>query len=127
MNVRYPRSARVAERIHTELADMLLREVKDPRVRNVAITKVEVTPDLRKATVYFSRYGEERGGEAEIDEGLEGLERASGFLQRMVASRLQIRRAPRLEFRVDLTLHHEERIGRLFHDLHDEKTTGKES
>ena len=117
----YPRSARVAERIQAEVASMLLREVKDPRVRNVVITKVEMTPDLRTARVYFSRFGEDKGSEAEIEEGREGLERAKGFLKRMVASRLQLKRAPNLEFRVDIGLSYADHIDHLLHGLEENR------
>ncbi len=114
-----PRSARVAERIQTELGSMLIREVKDPRVRHVGITRVDVSPDLRSATVYFSRYGEKRGDEQEINEGLEGLERAKGYLQSMLGNRLQLRRVPKLEFRVDNGLPYGENIERIFNELQD--------
>jgi ribosome-binding factor A len=117
----------VAERIHVELAGMLLREVKDPRVKNVVITKVEVTPDLRTATIFVSRYGNAKEDEAEIHEGLEGLERAKGFLQRAVASRLQLKRAPRLTFEIDRAVAYGDQIDRLLHGLQDDKAASEES
>ena len=127
MNFRYPRSARVAERIHVELASMLLREVKDPRVKDVVITKVEVTPDLRSATVFFSRYGKGRGDESEIQEGLDGLERAKGYLQSKIGSRLQLKRVPRLAFQVDNALAYSDKIDRLLHGLQDDQIANEES
>ncbi len=117
MNQGYPRSVRVAELIQAELAGMLLREVKDPRVRGVVVTKVEVSPDLHKALVYFSRYGEARGSEEEIEEGREGLNRALGFLQGKLAERLRLRRVPRLEFHVDHGIARGDHINKLLHGL----------
>ncbi|HJP14996.1 MAG: 30S ribosome-binding factor RbfA [Nitrospinota bacterium] len=120
INRNYPRSVRVAELIQSELGGMLLREVKDPRVRGTMITKVEVSRDLRVADVFFSRYGEGRGSEGEIDEGLEGLRRASGFLQGKLGERLRLRRVPRLEFYIDRGLGHSAEINRLLSDMERE-------
>jgi ribosome-binding factor A len=117
MNRDYPRAVRVAELIQAELAGMLIREVKDPRVRGVVITKVEVSPDLGKAFVYFSRYAEARGSDEEIEEGREGLGRAMGFLQGKLAERLRLRRVPRLEFHVDRGIAHGDHINKLLHGL----------
>ncbi len=120
INRNYPRSVRAAELIHSELGGMLLREVKDPRVRGTMITKVEVSRDLRVADIFFSRYGEGRGSEGEIDEGLEGLRRASGFLQGKLGERLRLRRVPRLEFHIDRGLGHSAEINRLLSDMERE-------
>jgi len=109
----YPRSARVADLIQAELADLLVREVKDPRVKNVVITRVEVTPDLRQARVHFSRYGEGRGADAEVEEGRLGLERAGGFLQAKLGERLSLKRTPRLSFVPDRGMAHSDHIDRL--------------
>ena len=111
------RMLRVAELIQSELANMVMRDVKDPRVRNVVITRVEVSPDLRVAKVYFSRYGKNQGNFEEIEEGLKGLERASGFLQMKLAERLQLKNTPRLKFFTDLSLAYSDEIERLLSDL----------
>lgn len=120
-NHNYPRSARVAELIHAELGGLLLNGVKDPRVRNVGITRVEVSPDLRVASVFYSCYGEGRGSEAEIEEGMEGLVRASGFLQAKLADRLELRRVPKLEFHVDRGIGHSDEINRMLMNLERNK------
>lgn len=120
-NHNYPRSKRVAELIQAELGGLLLKGVKDPRVRNVGITRVEVSPDLRVATVFFSCYAEGRGSEEEIGEGMEGLVRASGFLQAKLADRLELRRVPKLVFRVDRGLGHSDEINRMLLNLERDK------
>ncbi len=117
----YPRSARVAELIQAELADLLMREVKDPRVESIVITRVEVSPDLRQATIHFSRYGEGRGGEEEVAEGREGLERAGSFLQMKLGERLALKRVPHLRFVVDRGMAHSEHIERLIYKLRRER------
>ncbi len=109
----YSRMLRVAELIHSELATLVMRDVKDPRVRHVVITRVEVAPDLRSAKVYFSRYGENQGSAEEMEEGLRGMERASGFLQKKLAERLDLKSTPRLKFLFDQGLAHSAEVERL--------------
>ena len=109
----HSRMLRVAELIQSELAKMVMRDVKDPRVRHVVITRVEVSPDLRVAKVYFSRYGENLGNVEEMEEGLKGLERARGFLQRTLAEHLQLKSTPRLKFFADRGLAYSDEIERL--------------
>ena len=111
------RMLRVAELIQSEIANMVMRDVKDPRVQHVVITHVEVSPDLRVAKVYFSRYGEKRGNVEEMEEGFKGLERAAGFLQRKLAERLQLKSTPRLKFFFDHSLAHSAEIERLLSDV----------
>ncbi|MDA1000630.1 MAG: 30S ribosome-binding factor RbfA [bacterium] len=120
----YPRSARVADLIRNELADLLLREVKDPRVENIVITRVEVSPDLHNARVYFSRYGKDHGDEKEVQEGLEGLERATGFLQGRIGERIRLKKTPRLSFEIDRHIAYSDEIDRLLHSI-QEKETGE--
>ena len=124
-NFQYPRSVRVAERIQAELASLLIHGIKDPRVQNVAITRVEVTQDLGTAKVYFACFGEKAGDEAEIENIREGLERARGFLQSKVASQLQLKRAPGLVFHLDSGLSEQENIERLLNDLRGENRAGE--
>lgn len=94
-------SSRRVERVnHTmreEIANLLLREVKDPRIALVNVTAVDVSPDLRHAQVYFSCLGgEEQRAAAQV-----GLDRASGFLRAQLSKRLQLRHTPDLRFVAD--------------------------
>ncbi len=113
----HSRMLRVADLIHSELANMLMRDVKDPRVRHVVITRVEMSPDLKAAKVYFSCYGENQGNSEEMEEGFRGLERASGFLQKKLAERLELKSTPRLKFFTDHSLAYSDEIERLFSDM----------
>ncbi|MFO7275716.1 MAG: 30S ribosome-binding factor RbfA [Pseudomonadota bacterium] len=79
------------------LAELISREVKDPRVGNVTITAVELTADLSLARVYFVPFASQHSPE----EVCAGLTRAGGFLRGEVGRRLRLRQAPRLEFRFD--------------------------
>lgn len=110
------RMLRVAELIQSELANMVMKDMKDPRLRRVVITRVEVSRDLRVAKVYFSRYGENQGNVEETEESFRGLERAGGFLQRKLAERLQLKNTPRLKFFIDRSLAYSDKIERLLSD-----------
>jgi ribosome-binding factor A len=91
------RSLRVAEAIREVVATAILHDVADPRVQSVTVIRVEVSSDLRFATVFVSIMG----SESERKRSLRGLEHACGFLQARVAARLQTRFTPALSFRYD--------------------------
>lgn len=85
---------RVEEACKEELSEILQREVKDPRVGFVTITKVKVTPDLRRARVYVSMMEEEE----EAENTLAGLESARGYLRSHLGKHLRLKFLPELEF-----------------------------
>ncbi len=77
--------------IKAELAELILRRVKDPRVKNLSITGVEVSPDLKQAKVYFSLWDEKNQAQAQA-----GFQAAASFLRGQLASRLRLKTVPRL-------------------------------
>ncbi len=77
--------------IKAELAELILRRVKDPRVKDLSITEVDVSPDLKQAKVYFSLWDEKNQAQAEA-----GFKAASSFLRGQLASRLRLKTVPRL-------------------------------
>jgi len=93
------RTSRVNDLLREELAALLQREVKDPRVSHglVSITEVQVAPDLRHATVYISHLGDE----ADREGVLTGLQHSAHFLQKELMHRLSMRNIPALIFRFD--------------------------
>lgn len=91
------RSLRMAEAIREVVSSAILFEVADPRVHAVTVLRVEVTGDLRGATVFVSIMG----SEPEQDRAMQGLRHAAGFLQSRVAARLQTRFTPILSFKRD--------------------------
>lgn len=91
------RNLRVAEAIREVVANSILFEVHDPRVRNVTVLAAEVTPDLRYAKVFVTVTGDNRD-ERRV---MQGLQSARGFLQSKVAARLQTRITPELKFEID--------------------------
>ncbi len=105
---------RMSERIQSILSELLLREVADPRLKNITVTEVKLDPELMFASVYINALGDESREKAVLT----GLERAKGFLRREVAKRVRLRNAPELIFHWDKTLERGERIHRLISDLH---------
>ena len=113
------RADRVAREIQKELSDLLRREVKDPRVRDATISRVDLTDDLRQATVYVAALGAV-GDEARSAELLEGLRRAAGFLQGKLGRNLRMRSTPRITFAYDAGLENLIHVAELLSGLEDE-------
>ena len=100
---------RMNERIREILSELLLLEVKDPRLGGVTVTEVQLDRELQSARVYVNAMGDEEREE----EVLEALERAKGFLRRQVGARIHIRRTPELRFAWDVAFRNANRIERL--------------
>tara|TARA_B100001250_G_scaffold409037_2_gene432564 strand:- start:156 stop:563 length:408 start_codon:yes stop_codon:yes gene_type:complete len=109
----FKRTARVSSLVRQALAEIISTEVKDPRVRQITLTDVEVSGDLREARVYFCHHGD-ADDEAAI---LEGLARASGYLRRQLGTKIRVRTTPTLDFRVDTSLDYGASIERVFRDI----------
>ena len=107
------RPTRVGELLQAEIADLLLRQLKDPRLNMATISRVEVSPDLREARVYVSRVG----SDSEQKETMEGFARAMGFIRGQLGKRVKLRHTPSLTFVLDTAIADGVRISRLLHDL----------
>lgn len=109
------RTDRVNELMREQISELLLREVKDPRISQglVSITQVEVSPDLRRATVFVSHLGTDD----ERKEALIGLEKAKAFLHRELSQRLDMRHVPDLFFRFDPSIERGARLAELIHEV----------
>ncbi len=94
------RHARLNPEILRELARLAQRELRDPRVRQVTFTRVELTEDLREARVYYVPLGGV-GDDKRVAELQGGLDAARTFLQRKVGQNLKLRYTPRMTFRYD--------------------------
>lgn len=94
------RPYRVADQLKKELAKIIQREVKDPRVGMITVTDVEVTKDLSYADVYFTNMLD-KGDDAEQTQQEKILTKASGFLRRRVGQEVKLRIVPQLRFRYD--------------------------
>jgi ribosome-binding factor A len=91
------RIAKVAEAVREQVSTSILFEMKDPRVKYVTVTGVEVSPDLRNAKVHVSVMGDDKTQRLT----LQGLRSARGFLQAKIAEHLQLRWTPILQFQLD--------------------------
>lgn len=116
MRTQKRRPEQVAETVRQVIADLLVTEVRDPRVGFVTVTGVQITNDLSVATVRVSVMGEQ----AERDAAMEGLESAAGFLRSRVAKALSTRVIPELRFELDRGLEHAARINRILGELKQE-------
>lgn len=107
------RSDRVADEVRKELSQLIFREVKDPRIKLVSVTEVQITSDLRRAVVRISALGEEQERLAAV----EALRHARGFLRTELAHRLRLRVTPELVFELDRGAEHSQKISDLLESL----------
>src|SRR6185503_3088855 len=107
------RLQRIADRIRQELSEMLIHEVSDPRLKQIYVTDVKVDRELAYADVYVSAVE----GVSRSADVLAGLESASGFLRRNLASRVELRAFPRLRFHWDVTPENADHIERVLAEL----------
>jgi ribosome-binding factor A len=91
------RLQRAAEAIRGVVSMAILQELKDPRVRDVTVTHVEVSPDMRHAKVHVSVMGDDVRQRL----SLVGLRSSAGFLQAKIAERIDTRYTPKLQFELD--------------------------
>jgi ribosome-binding factor A len=109
---------RINELLRSEIAELISREIKDPRLAGlISVTEVDTTTDLRHAKVFVSVFGTEE-------------ERASSlaalrFLRREVAQRVTFRHMPELEFHLDSSIEQGDKIMRLLRQVADEKAAAE--
>ncbi len=111
------RSVRVADNIRREIALLLLREVRDPRIRNVTLTGAHVTGDLKQAKVYYSVIGDE----TVIRNAQAGLDSAKGFIKRQIGHRIELRYMPDIFFVYDPSLEYGSNMDRILQDIRREE------
>jgi ribosome-binding factor A len=112
------RPDRVADQIRQELSELLTRgEVHDPGIGFITLTRVQVSPDLQIARVFYTTLGDSKARR----DTARALERATPFFRRQIGSRLRLRRVPEVEFRFDESIAHQDRIEQILRDLHEEE------
>jgi ribosome-binding factor A len=107
------RPDRVADLIRAELALLLTREVHDPGIGFVTITRVQMTPDLQQARVFYTALGDDKARRNTE----RAIERAGPFLRRQIGSRLRLKRVPELTFLYDESIAGQDRIERLLNEV----------
>jgi ribosome-binding factor A len=108
------RPDRVADQIRGELASLLAREVHDPGIGFVTLTRVHVSPDIQLARVFYTVLGDEKARSSSA----RALERAKPFLRRQIGARLRLKRVPDLAFHYDESIAGQDRIEQLLNEIH---------
>ena len=106
----------MADQIRAELATLLTREVHDPGIGFMTITRVRVSPDLQMARVMYTVLGDDRAR----TENSRALERARPFLRRQIGARLRLRRAPDLTFVYDEAVAGQDRVEQLLNEIREQ-------
>ena len=113
-SARPPRRERVAEQLREEISALMMREMKDPRVRLASVSSVRVTSDLREARVMVSAVGED----AERHAVVTAMRHAEGFVRAQLGTRLEnLRIIPRLHFELDESIAYSVHISAMLRDL----------
>jgi len=116
----FKRSDRVSDQMKQEIADILMRKIKDPRIGFVTVTDVDVAADLKNAKVFVSIYGSDK------EATLKGLKSATPFIRTELGKRMRMRYIPELLFRFDGTVEQGAHIMELLKSIEDEKKGVKE-
>ena len=111
------RLQRISDRVRQEISELLIREVNDPRLHQVYVTDVKIDKELAFADIYVSAIE----GSSRSAEIIEGLESASGFLRRILSSRIEVRAFPRLRFHWDPTPENADHIEKVLAGLRNKK------
>ena len=107
------RTVRLGEQIRQEVGDILAREVHDPGIGFLTLTRVRVTDDLQQARIYYTTMGDP----AERKKTARALERALPFIRRALAVRIHVRRVPELAFQFDESVAHQARVEELLEEI----------
>jgi len=111
------RPDRVADLIRAEVTTMIARELHDPGVGFVTVTRVEVSPDLQHARVFYTSLGDQTAR----TNTARALDRATGFMRRLIGKRLQLRRTPEIQFTFDESIGHQDRVEQLLREIGENK------
>ena len=111
------RPDRVGEQIRQAISEMLLRDVRDPGIGFVTLSRVKVSPDLQLVRVYYTQIGDAKAKKDTV----KALERATPFMRRQLANLVRLRRVPELRFEFDAGAEHQERIETILLELQKER------
>ncbi|MDD5084954.1 MAG: 30S ribosome-binding factor RbfA [Candidatus Omnitrophica bacterium] len=117
--MRRNRVERLQELLRAELGSLIQKKLKDPRVGFATVTRVEVSHDMKFAKVFYGVLGDEKVRKSTQI----ALERSAGYLQREIASVIQLRCTPRLSFKLDESIEGSIRIEEIIKKIHSEKET----
>ncbi len=112
----YKRSQRLSILLREEIADIIMRRVKDPRLGFVTVTDVEMSEDLKIARIFISVMNEK-----DKEMTLEILNAAKGLIRSEVSKRVRTKFIPNIEFRIDRSIEHGDRIDKLLREIKESK------
>jgi ribosome-binding factor A len=107
------RAVRVGDQLLREIADLLVKKVKDPRIKGATLTGVRLSDDLRHARVYYSVMGNRE----EFERTQAGLDSAKGFIKKEISHRMDLKYMPDITFKHDPSLAKGDHMERLFEKL----------
>lgn len=111
------RTQRVAEAIRRLTSEIIHNQLRDPRLKGfITVTKVEVTPNLRLARIYYSVLGDDKKKKSVRG----GLKSAKNFIRKRIADELKLMYAPEVSLIIDKALEHKERIDKVLKKIHNE-------
>ncbi len=111
----FKRTERVGDQMKREIADILMRKIKDPRIGFVTVTGVEVADDIRNAKVFVSIYGGDKV------QTLKGLDSAATFIRTELGRRMRMKWVPELLFRFDASVEQGAHIMELLRTIEEER------
>ena len=111
------RQVQVADAVQQEMSALLQRVLKDPRIGFVTVTRVEMSQDLKYARIFVSVMGTAEEQKATMD----ALTSGKGFIRHELATRLDLRYAPEVQFRLDTSAEYSDNINRLLNELKQEE------
>lgn len=108
------KNTRINSEVQRELSNLILREIKDPRISTMTtIVGVEVSPDLKTAKVYVSVLGDEK----QVQDTFDGLKSAASFLRTQLAKNINLRNTPELNFIMDQSIEYGVNMSKLIDDV----------
>lgn len=117
------RASRVGDLILREIADLVMKKLKDPRIAGITLTGVDVSRDLKHAKVYFSLIGDEKT----VRQAQAGLDSAKGFIKREIGLRVELRHLPDLTFKHDPSLEKGRQMETLLQRIKEDDSAGPEA
>jgi len=112
------RHDRVQEALRQEISTIIQKEIRDPRIGFLTITRVELTKDLRYAKVYFTILGETKDKHL----ALKGLNSAKGYIKGVIAEKIKLRYTPEISFKIDESLDHTRQVLDILERLRKERS-----
>jgi len=114
------RPERIAAQIAREAGEIVRFTLGDPKIRLATVNRAQVSPDLRRATVFVTVLGDAE----QCEEALEALERAAGVVRRELSARLRLRFTPEIRFQLDPAMVTEERLRQVLDERHEDAIPG---